>query len=82
MDTTYYLVNELFIIYHVIFLHVDHKKDQFFSCNLTTILPRDGPWEKLNQLSSITINDVVIFSEEYLFDEDLWMTLGKINKLR
>ena len=57
------------------------NKNQFFSCNLTTILPLDGPWEKLDQLSSMDTTEVKkFFSEEYLFDKDLWMTLGKINK--
>merc|ERR1711971_1183580 len=49
---------------------------QFFSCSLTTIVPRNGPWEKLNQLSSIDITaPKELFSREYLFDENLWMTL-------
>ena len=58
------------------------EQNQFFSCNLTTIVPRNGPWEKLNQLSSIdTKAPKELFSREYLFDENLWMTLGKIFKL-
>ena len=48
------------------------NKNQFFSCNLTTIVPRNGRWEKLDQLSSIDT------TAQYLFDENLWMTLGKI----
>ena len=58
------------------------EQNQFFSCDLTTIVPRNGPWEKLNQLSSIdTKAPKELFSREYLFDENLWMTLGKIFKL-
>ena len=59
-----------------------NEQYQFFSCTLTTIVPRNGPWEKLNQLSSIDITaPKELFSIEYLFDENLWMTLGKIFKL-
>ena len=56
------------------------NKNHFFSCNLTTVIPYNGPWEKLDQLSSIDTTEVKeIFSRKYLFDEDLWMTLGKID---
>ena len=63
------------------FLAVYSNENQFFSCNLTTVLPRNGPWEKLDQLSSIfrTAEVKEIFSRKYLFDENLWMTLGKID---
>ena len=70
------------VYYAANILSVYHQKGQFFSCNLTTIVPRNGPWEKLNQLSSIdTTAPKELFSREYLFDENLWMTLGKIFKL-
>ena len=59
------------------------EQNQFFSCNLTTIVPRNGPWEKLNQLSSIdTTAPKELFSREYLFDENLWMTLGKLSDFK
>ena len=62
------------------FLAVYSNENQFFSCNLTTVLPRNGPWEKLDQLPSINTAEVKeIFSRKYLFDENLWITLGKID---
>ena len=67
------------VYYAADIMSVYHQKGQFFSCNLTTIVPRNGPWEKLNQLPSIdTTAPKELFSREYLFDENLWMTLGKI----
>ena len=62
------------------FLAVYSNENKFFSCDLTTILPRNGPWKKLDQLSTIDTTQLnEIFSKKYLFDEDLWMTLGKID---
>jgi len=63
------------------FLALYSNENKFFSCNLTTVLPHDGPWKKLDQLSSIDTTELKeIFSQiwigqMYLFDEDLWMTL-------
>ena len=68
------------VYYAANILSVYHQKGQFFSCNLTTILPYNGPSKKLDQLSSINTAKVTeVFSEKYLFDKDLWMTLGKID---
>ena len=62
------------------FLAVYSNENKFFSCDLTTILPHNGPWKKLDQLSTIDTTQLnEIFSKKYLFDEDLWMTLGKID---
>ena len=62
------------------FLAVYSNENPFFSCNLTTVLPRNGPWEKIDQLLSIDTTEVKeLFSQDYLFSEDLWMTLGKID---
>ena len=62
------------------FLAVYSNENKFFSCNLTTIVPRNGPWDKLDQLSSIHTKEAQkLLSKEYLFDENLWMTLGKID---
>ena len=62
------------------FLAVYSNENQFFSCNLTTVIPRNGPWKKLDQLSSIDTTELrELFSQDYLFGEDLWITLGKID---
>ena len=60
------------------------KEKLFFSCDLTTILPKNGPWkelEELYQLSSIGTTTEIkgLFTEEYLFDLNLWISLGKID---
>ena len=56
------------------------NKNHFFSCNLTTVIPYNGPWKKLDQLSSIDTTELKeLFSQDYLLGEDLWITLGKID---
>ena len=59
------------------------KEKWFFSCDLTTILPKNGPWkelEELYQLSSIGTTEIKgLFTQEYLSDENLWISLGKID---
>ena len=59
------------------------NKNWFFSCDLTTILPRHGPWKELEdlyQLSSIgTVEIKGLFTQKYLGSEELWISLGKID---
>ena len=70
-----------FLVYFAATILVMYSnKNHFFSCNLTTVIPYNGPWEKLDQLSSIDTTELKeLFSQDYLFGEDLWITLGKID---
>merc|ERR1712226_922148 len=66
-----------FLVYFAATILVMYSnKNHFFSCNLTTVIPYNGPWEKLDQLSSIDTTELKeLFSQDYLFGEDLWITL-------
>ena len=63
-----------FLVYFAATILVMYSnKNHFFSCNLTTVIPYNGPWEKLDQLSSIDTTELKeLFSQDYLFGEDLF----------
>ena len=59
------------------------NKNWFFSCDLTTIIPPNGPWKKLEELYQLSSIDTTVinglFSQDYILSEDLWISLGKID---
>jgi hypothetical protein len=57
------------------------KEKWFFSCDLTTILPRNGPWKELEELYQLSSIDEIkgLLTAEYLFNDHIWISLGKID---
>ena len=72
------LLSGSLVYYAATLITLKSKQNQFFSCTLTIIVTHNAPW-KLTELPSInTIGTKELFSEKYLLNSSLWLTLGKI----